>query len=182
MVVRRAVKKVLRGLLADTKPTSGYDTPTTRQRFLETDTGIEYEWSGSAWKIISPIQFLTAFLSTVNTAGVFYLGLGDIAANGGEGDAQWTVPQDIYILELQAVVKTNAHTAAITFRLRDDAANVTGAVITPTTGQTGLLTSGAIKVKIAGGSKISILIDTTGAGTQNLNAYFIVSFVNGIQT
>jgi hypothetical protein len=183
MTIIKSNKMKLRGLSSDTKPSSGDIDfmPVEGQRFIETDTGLEYEFDGTDWQLITTTQFLTAFLSSVNTAGVYYLGFGDLSANALEAKAQWMIPQNIHVTELQAIIKTNDHTANITIKIRDDGVDVPNTTITVGSTALGLFTTGQIKELIDGGSLISILVDTTGAGVQLLQGYFIMSYANGRQ-
>jgi len=179
MTVLKQEKQKFYCVAGDTKPSTFNGVAVQNGiELVETDTGNEFLRIGGAWvQKIRPLIPITAFLSSLTTAGVFWLGFGDIAANGGEGDAQGQVfPQAIVVKRFDWYIKTNAHTASINARLRDDGADISNTTITVTTGATGLQTTGTITQAVGAGSKIAIQIDTTGAGTQALLGYFTMWF------
>jgi len=184
MTIQKANKMRLRGLSADTKPEADDPDfmPVEGLRFFEIDTGLEYEFDENGiWQLASTIQFLTAFLSSVNSASEYFLGFGDLSANALEEKAQWMIPQNIFVTEMQSIIKINDHTDDVVIAIRDDGVDVPNTLTTVGAAELGLLTTGPIKELIAGGSMISIRVDATGAGVELFQGYFIMSYANGLQ-
>jgi len=132
--------------------------------FIETDTGLSYYWTGSAWnQIFSPsVPFTFAGANAAQSTYVlrYYPMYGAFNnPSATEAGVQTTFPLNILLKRLLVKFTTNGLNAATTVAFRDDGANATS--VSVAAAGTTEVDSGAISVVVAAGSKIDWLLDTS---------------------
>jgi|GEM_PF-4434027 len=99
---------------------------------------------------------------TGNTA-VYYAIAGDAPSSSTESSRQITITDDIIITRMKAVVGTNSKDGSTVLAFRDDSSSV--ATLTIGAGVTGQRDSGVLYTKVAAGSLVNFLSNTTASST-----------------
>lgn len=149
--------------------------------FTETDTFLEYYWNGTTWTRVgvkSRIQFNAVFGSVASSSFTARFDSISNAANftATESQVQLTYPFDFTVVRAIAKMNTNGVNGNSVFAFRDDAADVTGTVLTIPAGSLAEVDSGALSVAVAAGSKICFRHDTSASstGTWLMSHYLII--------
>ena len=103
--------------------------------------------------------------STTSVNSRYYSCFGALIANITESAVQATIPYRVRVKKMVAKLNTNGQDGVTVIRLRDDAANVTGASLTIPAGSTTEVASADIDTIIEAGSKICWNMDNSAVTT-----------------